>query len=218
LLVNATELRGRITGVEPEARLPSAPATPASMQVHALDHLAFIRQTMERAGAFTAISGKGQTVVGLIGLIAAVVAGRQVDSGAWLAVWLVAAVLAVVIATVGIRIKARALGTLVLSGPGRRFALGFAPPVVAGAVLTAALYSGGASAMVPGLWLLLFGAAVVAGGALSVPPVPVMGGCFMALGIVALMAPVAWGTWLLGLGFGLLHIGFGILIAVKHGG
>jgi hypothetical protein len=118
----------------------------------------------------------------------------------------------------GIRLKARAMGIPVLSGPGRRFALGFAPPVVAGAVLTAALYVAGASSMLPGVWLLLFGAAVVAGGVLSVPPVPVMGGCFMALGVVALMAPAAWGTWLLGLGFGLLHIGFGILIAVKYGG
>jgi len=183
-----------------------------------MDHLAFIRQTMERAGAFTAISGKGQTVVGLVGLAAAVVAGRQADPWAWLTVWLVAAVLAVVVASIGIRMKARAMGTLVLCGPGRRFALGFAPPVVAGAVLTAALYGGGASAMLPGVWLLLFGAAVVAGGALSVPPVPVMGGCFMALGVVAFMAPAAWGTWLLGFGFGLLHIGFGILIAVKYGG
>ena len=207
-----------ITGVEPEPRLPSAPATPASMQVHAMDHLAFIRQTMARAGAFTAISGKGQIVVGVIGLAAAGVAGRQANAGAWLAVWLAAAVLAVVVASVGIRMKARALGTPILSGPGRRFALGFAPPVVAGAVLTAALYGGGESAMLPGVWLLLFGAAVVAGGALSVPPVPVMGGCFMALGVLALMAPAAWGTWLLGLGFGLLHIGFGILIAVKYGG
>jgi len=188
------------------------------MRVHAMDHLAFIRQTMERAGAFTAISGKGQTVVGLIGLAAAVVAERQADSGAWLAVWLVAAVFAVVVASMGIRMKARAMGMPVLSGPGRRFALGFAPPLVAGAVLTVALYGAGASAMLPGVWLLLFGAAVVAGGALSVPPVPVMGGCFMALGVVALMAPAAWGTWLLGLGFGLLHVGFGILIAVKYGG
>jgi len=183
-----------------------------------MDHLAFIRQTMERAGAFTAVSGKGQVAVGLIGLAAAVVAGRQADPGAWLAVWLAAAVLALVVALMGIRMKAKAMGTPVLSGPGRRFALGFAPPVVAGAVLTAALYGGGASAMLPGVWLLLFGAAVVAGGALSVPPVPVMGGCFMVLGVVAFMAPIAWGTWLLGLGFGLLHVGFGILIGVKYGG
>lgn len=185
-----------------------------------MDHLAFIRQTMERAGAFTAISGKGQIVVGVIGLAAAVVAGRQAGAGAgaWLAVWLAAAALAVVVALMGIRMKARAMGIPVLSGPGRRFALGFAPPVVAGAVLTAALFVGGASSMLPGVWLLLFGAAVVAGGVLSVPPVPVMGGCFMALGVVALMAPAVWGTWLLGLGFGLLHIVFGILIAVKYGG
>ena len=183
-----------------------------------MDHLAFIRQTMERAGAFTAISGKGQTVVGGIGLVAAVVAGRRSDAAGWLTVWIAAAVLACAVAAVGIRAKARALGTPVLSGPGRRFALGFAPPLIAGAVLTVALYSAGASAMLPGVWLLLFGAAVVAGGALSVPPVPVMGGCFMALGVVAFMAPAAWGTWLLGLGFGLLHVGFGILIGVKYGG
>jgi hypothetical protein len=183
-----------------------------------MDHLAFIRQTMERAGAFTAVSGKGQIAVGLIGLAAAVVAGRQAEPGAWLAVWLAAAVLALVVASVGIRMKAKAMGMPVLSGPGRRFSLGFAPPLVAGAVLTVALYSAGASAMLPGVWLLLFGAAVVAGGALSVPPVPIMGGCFMVLGIVAFVAPAAWGTWLLGLGFGLLHVGFGILIGVKYGG
>jgi hypothetical protein len=188
------------------------------MHGHAMDHLAFIRQTMARAGPFTAVPGKGQIAVGLIGLVAAVVAGRQANAGAWLAVWLAAAALAVVVASVGIRMKARALGTLVLSGPARRFALGFAPPVVAGAVLTVALFSTGASAVLPGVWLLLYGAAVVAGGSLSVPPVPVMGGCFMALGVLALAAPAEWGAWLLGLGFGLLHIGFGILIAVKYGG
>ena len=183
-----------------------------------MDHLAFIRQTMERAGTFTAISGKGQTVVGLIGLVAAVMAERRAEAAAWLAVWLAAAVIAVVVASVGIYMKAQAMGTPILSGPGRRFALGFGPPVLAGAVLTVALYSAGASAVLPGVWLLLYGAAVVAGGSLSVPPVPVMGGCFMALGVLALTAPAAWGTWLLGLGFGLLHIGFGILIAVKYGG
>jgi hypothetical protein len=187
------------------------------MHGHALDHLAFIRQTMERAGTFTAVSGRGQVVVGAIALAAAALASRQVTREAWLGVWLGAAAGAVAVAVTGIVLKARTMRTPVLSGPGRRFALGFAPPVVAGAALTFALARAGAWDMLPPTWLLLYGAAVVAGGTFSVPPVPVMGGCFMALGVTALLAP-AWGDWWLALGFGVLHVAFGIRIAVKHGG
>ena len=187
------------------------------MQAYAADHLAYIRQTMDRAGTFTAVSGKGQIAVGVIGLMAAWVSARQTP-GEWLVVWLVAAAVAGVVAVAGIWMKSRALGTPVVSGPGRRFAFGFAPALVAGAVLTAVLARQGSFHLLPGTWLLLFGAGVIAGGALSVPPVPAMGGCFMALGIVAFVAPAAWGTLLLGVGFGLVHIAFGILIAVKYGG
>jgi hypothetical protein len=163
------------------------------------------------------VSGKGQIAVGVIGLIAAWTSSRQTQ-GEWLAVWLAAAAVAAIVAASGMWLKARALKTPLLSGPGRRFALGFAPPLVAGAVLTAVLVQQGAFDLLPGCWLLLFGAAVVAGGALSVPPVPVMGGCFMAIGVAAFVAPAAWGTLLLGLGFGVLHIAFGLVITVKYGG
>ena len=173
---------------------------------------------MERAGAFTAVSGKGQTVVGLVGVVAAMVASRQTDARLWLVTWLMAAVTALAVAVAGIVLKSRALGTPVLSGPARRFALGFVPPLVAGAALTLAQYRSGDVASLPAVWLLLYGAAVLAGGALSVPPVPVMGACFMALGVAALATPPDWANLWLGLGFGLLHIGFGIWIAVKHGG
>jgi hypothetical protein len=195
----------------------SRAAEPASMHAHAADHLAYIRQTMERAGAFTAVSGKGQIAVGVIGGTAAWTSARQTP-GEWLAVWLAAAALASLVAVAGIWLKARALGTPLISGPGRRFVLGFLPPLAAGAVLTAVFARQGALDQLPGTWLLLFGAAVIAGGALSVPPVPVMGACFMALGAVAFLAPAAWGTVLLGLGFGLVHVVFGIVIAVKYGG
>jgi hypothetical protein len=196
---------------DPDARAP------VSLHDYAAEHLAYIRHTMERAGAFTAVSGKGQAVVGIIGVIAAVCASL-VGSAAWLFVWLAAAAAGAAVAVTGIVLKARRLGVPLFSAPGRKFALGFLPPLVAGAILTAAVYYVGAPQLLPGLWLLLFGAAVLAAGALSVPPVPVMGACFMALGVVALVAPASWGTWLLGLGFGAVHIGFGILIAVKHGG
>ena len=205
-----------MTGVDRDSA--TTPAPPAQIQAHAMDHLAYIRRTMERAGAFTAVSGKGQVGVGLIGAGAALISGPEVGAGSWLAVWLGAAVLATIVGLAGVAAKARATRAPVLSGPGRRFALAFAAPVIAGAAMTAALVHAGASSFLPGVWLLLYGAAVVAGGALSVRPVPVMGACFMALGAVAFAAPASWSVWLLGLGFGLLHVGFGILIGVKYGG
>jgi len=207
-----------MTGVEREPASSASGTGPASMHGHAADHLAFIRRTMERAGTFTAISGKGQIAIGVVGLTAAVAAGGQAGPGRWLAVWLGAAPAAVVIGWLGLAFKARRTGAPLMAGPGRRFALGFAPPVLAGAVLTAALWRVQAWDAVPPTWLLLYGAGVVAGGSLSVPPVPAMGACFMALGIVGFVVPGAWGGWLLAAGFGLLHIGFGVLIMVRHGG
>ena len=193
-------------------------ADPVALHSYALDHLRYIRETMERAASFTAVSGKAQVVVGGIGIGAALVAQRRPDRDAWLMIWLTAAVLGAAVATVGMWWKARALRVPVFSGPGRKFALSFLPPLLAGAVLTVVLARGGSYQLLPVAWLLLFGAAVVAGGAFSVPPVPVMGGCFLALGTVAAFAPPSWGDALMAVGFGAMNVVFGVLITVKYGG
>jgi hypothetical protein len=183
-----------------------------------MDNLAFIRDTMEAAGAFTAVSGWGMVAVGIIATIAAVIASAQQSQLQSIYVWLAAAVLAPVVMLWAIVRKARRAHVPLLSGPGRKFVLSFSPPMLVGALLTIVLFRAGLVATIPGMWLLLYGTAVVAGGAFSVKLVPLMGFCFMLAGTLALFTPQSWNDWIMAAAFGGLHIGFGIPVAWRHGG
>lgn len=198
--------------------LPDRRSEPVALHDRAMDDLRYIRQTMERAGSFTAVPGWGGVGMGVVAIVAAIVAHAQSDVEHWMAVWLAAAVLAIGIASFASARKARNAGVPLLDGPGRRFALSFLPPVAAGAALTIAGYLGGYVTALPGIWLLLYGAGVTTAGTYSVRVIPVMGLCFMALGVFALLTPPAWGdAWLAG-GFGGLEVVFGVVIARRYGG
>jgi hypothetical protein len=198
------------------------PRSPVSEEVplhdRAMENLRFIRDTMERAHAFTGVPGWGGVGMGVTALAAAWLAGRQPTVERWLLVWLAEGWLAFAIGGLAMVRKANAGETPLTSKPGRRFVLAYTPPILVGGILTVALYHAGLTTLLPGMWLLLYGAAVVTGGAMSVRVVPVMGACFMLLGAVALFAPVSWGNALLAAGFGGIHIGFGLWIARRYGG
>ena len=199
--------------------LPAQPASePPALHARAMDNLQFIRETMERAGAFTAVSGWGMVAVGVSAIGAAALAASRSSATEWLAIWLCEAMLSVLISGWAITRKARTARIPVLSGPGRKFAMSFSPPILVGAVLTAVIYNAGLVGVLPGLWLMLYGTGVITGGAFSVPIVPVMGLCFIAAGIVAVAVPFVWTNVILALAFGGLHIAFGIPIARRHGG
>jgi len=191
---------------------------PIPIDARAADHLRYIRETMARAGEFTAVPGWGGVTMGLTALGAAIIAARQTSAQAWAAVWLAEAFVGVAIAAPAAASKARRANSSLFSGPGRKFALSFAPPIVAGGLLTLALLRLGGFAALPGVWLLLYGAAIVTGGAFSVRVVPIMGLCQMGLGAAALFAPQSWGNWFMVAGFGLVHIAFGFWIALRYGG
>ena len=190
---------------------------PPALHTRAMDNLQYIRETMERATAFTAISGWGLVAIGITGLATGFIAAQKSFKN-WLTIWLAEAVVALLIAGWSMDRKARATKTPLLSGPGRKVAFSLSPPLFAGAILTLVLYRSGSINAIPGLWLLLYGTGVITGGMFSVSVVPIMGLAFMALGAVTLFAPVAFANWFMAAGFGGLHIIFGAIIARRYGG
>lgn len=193
-------------------------ANPPTLDAHARENLRFIRDTMEQAGTFTAVPGWGGVAMGVTALGATLLAARQTTPEAWLATWLGEAGLAGLIGSLALVRKARTRNSSLLSGPARKFAFTLTPPLAVGGLLTITLYRAGLVADLPGMWLLLYGTAVVTGGAFSVRIVPIMGLGFMLLGALALFAPVGWGGGFMAAGFGGLHILFGFIIARRHGG
>jgi len=191
---------------------------PIPIDARAADHLRYIRETMASAAEFTAVPGWGGVAMGITALAAAYFASQQATQARWLLVWLLEAGIAVAIAAPAAATKAHRANAQLFSGPGRKFLLSFAPAILAGGLLTYALVHAGLYATLPGMWLLLYGTAIVTGGAFSVRVVPVMGLCLMILGAVALFVPAQWGDALMATGFGGVQIGFGIWIARRFGG
>lgn len=184
----------------------------------ALDNLRYIRETIERAAAFTAVPGWGLAVVGATAVAAAWIADTRTSTFAWFVTWIVEGLVGCALALAATVLKARSAGQPLLSGPGRKFLLGTLPALAVGAFLTAYLYRAGRPEALPGVWLALYGAGVIAAGTFSTRIVPAMGACFVALGGGALFAPPALGDVLMAVGFGGLHVLFGVAIARRHGG
>jgi hypothetical protein len=188
------------------------------MQARAMDNLQYIRETMEAAATFTAVSGWGTVVIGATAIAAAALAAITHSSTRWVFIWFLEAALSVGISVYTMALKARAARLPLWSEPARKILFSFAPPMAGGALLTLVLFEHGLISLLPGVWMLLYGIGVVAAGTFSVRIVPVMGLAFMAVGTAALFAPGTWGTQFMAAGFGGLHLFFGTLIARRHGG
>ena len=183
---------------------------------HALGTLNYIRASIEAAGAF-AVPGIAGIAMGVVGILATLVASLPSLGSRWLEIWLIAAVAAAASGVLFIARHSRqpARGML-YRGPARKFVLSLCPSLLAGAVLTVVLWDEGLSSLIPGTWLVLYGCAVLSASMMTnaamLRLVAMMGGLFVVCGMVAFQIPTHWQNLALGMGFGVLHLLFGILI------
>jgi len=204
---------GSISPLRKETEQP-----PVNIGDRAIDNVKYIRDMMERSASFTAVPGYGGMLMGTTAIVAAYIASTQVYLVDSLATWLIEACLAFAIGLLAMWQKSKIAGSSLLSVPARKFAFGFAAPLIVGVVMVLGLWKNGYYYVMAPVCILSYGAAVVTGGAFSVRIVPVMGWCFIALGAVAFLLPSSYSNLMMGATFGLLHIIFGAIIARKYGG
>jgi hypothetical protein len=181
------------------------PANTVQLDSHAAATLRYIRESMESAASL-AVPGSTAIAAGIVGVLATIVSSVPALRPHWLIVWLVAAFVA---AAVGgaLLLRQPSLGSLMIGGaPIRRFAIGLLPSLFAGAVLTWVLWANAGERMIPGTWLLLYGCGLIAASAATARTIGILGGVFVACGLVALLLPQQWQIPMLGVGFGGLHI------------
>jgi len=191
------------------------PDMPISIETRALGTLAYIKKSIESSGSM-AVPGTAGIMMGCIGVSAAIAASTPRFAAHWLAVWMLAGATAFVVGGALMAREAAQSGHARYLGPVRRFLLCLCPALFAGAVLTGVLWREGLLNLLPGTWLLLYGCAVLAASTVTVASsmrlIGIMGTLFVALGCLAFALPAEAHTAILGVGFGALHIVFGVLV------
>jgi hypothetical protein len=156
-----------------------------------------------------AVPGSAGFTVGVVGLGAATLASTDALRPYWLAVWLLAAVVAASAAALMI-IRASAAQTGFASA--RTVVACLLPSVFAGAVLTVVLWLSGNQHAIPGMWLLLYGCALIHMGAVTSKSIAVLGSVFASLSLVAFGLAENNQIAILGIGFGEAHILYALIV------
>jgi len=199
---------------------------PIYLHNEAANNLRYIRSAMQKVEQISTVSGLGGMLMGAVAIAGAVIASLAVDLRDQLWAWTLTALPAVAVGSTFSIIKALRYERDLLSDPARRFLWCLTPNLAIGALLTTILWQTEHIVLLPGIWLLLYGAGVLAAGTYAVRPVLNMGACFVILGTIATLLPgwataelpAQWANACLAAGFGGLHLTFGWQVYKHHGG
>ncbi len=190
------------------------------------ENLQYIRETLDAAGRFTAVPGKGLIAAG-IATFAGVAVNLMVTGAPWdngprqhlaLEVWGIVLALSLAVVSYGIYRKSRLTQSRLQAPLVRKLLWSLCPALFVGAVLTNLAVRTQNLGWLPVIWLGCYGAAVANGGQVSVAPVRYFGLSLLAAAAGAALSPESLGLAWLAVGFGWLHLVFGAYIAWRHNG
>ena len=202
-----------------------------------LAQLTEIRAIMERSSRFISLSGLSGVGAGVVALAGAGIGhlylreqyGEQgfyrllnSDEGQRLVIlpFLLGLATAIILFALAVAFfftqrRARQDGAVLWSSLGRRLALSLAIPLVAGGLFCLQLYLKSALGMVvPGM-LVFYGLALLNASKYTLDEIRLLGLTEIGLGLVAMLLP-GLGLAFFALGFGLCHIGYGLLMYNRY--
>ncbi|GAB3235260.1 hypothetical protein GCM10027346_24800 [Hymenobacter seoulensis] len=202
-----------------------------------LAQLTEIRAIMERSSRFISLSGLSGVGAGVVALVGAGVGHWYLEQRYPTAGYLqllhstpeerqqiLPALLVLTLGMIGAALavaifftvrRARRAGQPVWSALGRRLAISLLIPLVAGGLFCVALFQQGAVGLVvPGL-LLFYGLALLNASKYTFDEIRWLGLTEIALGLLAVLLP-GFGLAFFALGFGLGHIGYGLLMYSRY--
>lgn len=184
----------------------------------ARENLRVIRQTMERSTQYSTLSGLSGVLIGLLAIVGVGATYRLTATVTMLAaVWIPVLFLAVGIDFACNKRRAARIGKRVVSPLGAHIAVAALPAFFAGAIFSFFFATHSLLPFVWGVWMLCYGLAICAVGLFSVKPVSFLGAAFVAAGGLTLLLPAHLGLPMMALTFGGFHIGYGVLMARRHG-
>ena len=178
---------------------------------HAVATLRYIRESMD-AAASVAVPGSAGIAMGAVGILAMMICAAPGLREHWLAIWLASAALGGGLGFALVTRPASRRGLLLYGTPLRKFAQCLFPALFGGAVMTVVHLSYGNLHAIAGTWLLMYGCALISAGVAATRTIAIMGVAFVVLGLVSLFLPDGPQIYMLGAGFGGLHVLFGLLI------
>ena len=186
----------------------------------AAQNLELIRTLMERTTQYQLLTARAGLAAGSLagaGALAFLLPGLNA-SNPWHfgTVWAVVFAGSLIATCIGTVLRSRERGERVWSRPARAVLLALTPSLAAALVLSVFFFARGEQLWLPGIWMLCYGQGALATAAYAPAPIRSLGVAALAAGAVTLWLGPAWAVLMMGLVFGIGHIGLGVALLVAE--